>query len=102
MRHNAIYSGLIVLSLCHRGAARPRRFLKQTVAAERAAYYVDLGFTGLKFDPMPNIFDGEHPPVQLSLDWLRKTEETMAAVRGAVGEGFPHPTEGTGARRGTG
>jgi 2-dehydro-3-deoxyphosphogalactonate aldolase len=56
------------------------------LAAERAAYYVDLGFTGLKFDPMPGTFDGEYPPVQLSLDWLRQTEQTMAAVRAAVGD----------------
>ena len=52
-------------------------------AAERAAAYVEEGFTGVKFDPvMPfSAFD----PRQLSLEALSNAEKVVGSVREAVG-----------------
>jgi galactonate dehydratase len=53
-------------------------------AAKRAAYYIQKGFTALKFDPvvpmMPTF------PVQLTLESLRCAENVVKAVREAVGD----------------
>jgi len=53
------------------------------LAAERAAQYVDRGFTALKFDPAGpySAFD----PRQLSLESLDRTERYVRQVREAVG-----------------
>ncbi|MCL5027022.1 MAG: mandelate racemase/muconate lactonizing enzyme family protein [Chloroflexi bacterium] len=52
-------------------------------AAERAAHYLDLGFTALGFDPAapstPN-------PRELSLEQLRYVENVVKAVRDTVGD----------------
>jgi galactonate dehydratase len=53
------------------------------LASERAAWYVEQGFTAVKFDPLPDMspFD----PVQLSLEALTNAEEVVRRVREAVG-----------------
>ncbi len=53
------------------------------LAAERAAEYVELGFTGIKFDPAGpyTIYDGRQP----SLDRLRLSVEFVEKIREAVG-----------------
>jgi 2-dehydro-3-deoxyphosphogalactonate aldolase len=53
------------------------------VAPERAAYYADLGFTAIKFDPAApyTAFD----PRQLSLETLDRCERYVKNVREAVG-----------------
>jgi galactonate dehydratase len=52
-------------------------------AAARAAYYVEQGFTAVKFDPVgPSI----PTPKQLSLETLRNAENVVKAVREAVGD----------------
>lgn len=53
------------------------------VAPERAAYYADLGFTAVKFDPVGpyTVYD----PRQLSLETLDRVERYVANVREAVG-----------------
>ena len=53
------------------------------LAAERAAEYVDWGFTGIKFDPAGpyTIYDGHQP----SLDRLRLSVEFVRKIREAVG-----------------
>src|SRR5262245_15778189 len=55
------------------------------LAAERAAAYVEQGFTALKFDPLGpySAFD----PRQPSLEALSRTERYVAQVREAVGDG---------------
>jgi galactonate dehydratase len=53
-------------------------------AAERAAAYAKMGFTGVKFDPAPPIFvDSPH---QLPLETLANAEEVVRKVREAVGD----------------
>ena len=53
------------------------------MAAERAAEYVKLGFTAVKFDPVGgySAFD----PRQIKLEMLDHTEKMTAAIREAVG-----------------
>jgi 2-dehydro-3-deoxyphosphogalactonate aldolase len=53
------------------------------VAAERAAYYADLGFTAVKFDPVGpySAFD----PRQPSLEALERSETFVRRIREAVG-----------------
>ncbi len=52
------------------------------LAAERAAYYLDLGFTAIGFDPvMPTTPN----PRNLTLDQLQYAEDVTAAVRKTVG-----------------
>lgn len=58
--------------------------------AERAAYYADLGFTGVKLDPFgfaPTQAQGlgQVVPVQYSLPALDTAEAVIAAIREAVG-----------------
>jgi 2-dehydro-3-deoxyphosphogalactonate aldolase len=53
------------------------------VAPERAAYYADLGFTAVKFDPA-NPFTA-FDPRQLSLETLDRCERYVHNVREAVG-----------------
>ncbi len=52
-------------------------------AAKRAAEYVDLGFTAVKFDPVGpyTAFD----PRQLSLEALERAESFVSSIREAVG-----------------
>lgn len=54
------------------------------LAAERAAQYVELGFTAVKFDPLGSysVFD----PRQPSLEALRRAETYTLRVREAVGD----------------
>jgi 2-dehydro-3-deoxyphosphogalactonate aldolase len=52
------------------------------MAAESAAYYVAQGFTGVKFDPVPQ---AGIAPRQLSLEVLDNTEAVTESVRNAVG-----------------
>ena len=54
------------------------------LAAERAAAYVEQGFTALKFDPSGpyTVYDGRQP----SLDALSRSERYVAKVREAVGD----------------
>ena len=58
-------------------------YLDPDLAAERAAQYVDWGFTALKFDPTGaySAFD----PRQLSLQSLDRTERYVRQIREAVG-----------------
>ena len=53
-------------------------------AAERAAHYADMGFTGVKFDPAGpyTSFD----PRQLSLEALNRSAAITSAIREAVGD----------------
>ncbi|MEM7499892.1 MAG: mandelate racemase/muconate lactonizing enzyme family protein [Pseudomonadota bacterium] len=52
-------------------------------AAERAAYYAGLGFTGLKFDPAGpyTVYDGRQP----DLEALERSEAFCKAIREAIG-----------------
>jgi galactonate dehydratase len=53
-------------------------------AGERAAYYLKMGFTAIKFDPVgPGTV---HAPLQLSVGNLAKSEAVVRAVREAVGD----------------
>ena len=54
------------------------------LAGERAAAYVKMGFTGVKFDPVspPTV----HAPYQLSLRRLENAEAVVKNVREAVGD----------------
>ena len=52
-------------------------------AAERAAAYVKMGFTGVKFDPCPPSMAN---PLQLSLEALENAEAVVRNVREAVGD----------------
>lgn len=54
--------------------------------AEMAAELVDEGFTGLKFDPLPQFKEKEHRPWDLSQAELGHAERAVAAIREAVGE----------------
>lgn len=54
------------------------------LAAERAAEYVDWGFTGVKFDPVGpyTIFDGRQPSLgrlELSVEFVRKIREAVGS-----------------------
>ena len=67
--------------------APPERRSAQTiadVAAERAAHYVKMGFTALKFDPVEPVT--VQAPYQLSLKRLENAEKVASAVREAVGD----------------
>ena len=59
-------------------------YMDPDLAAERAAAYVDKGFTAVKFDPVGpySAFD----PRQPSLEALARTETYVARVREAVGD----------------
>jgi galactonate dehydratase len=59
-------------------------YMDPDLAAERAAAYVELGFTALKFDPLGpySAFDPREP----SLEALARTEAYVARVREAVGD----------------
>lgn len=53
-------------------------------AAERAAHYLKMGFTAIKFDPVgPGTV---HAPLQLSVANLANAEAVIRAVRDAVGD----------------
>ena len=52
------------------------------LAAESAAWYVDQGFTGIKFDP---ISQGGITPRQLSMEELDNAEAVIESVRKAIG-----------------
>jgi galactonate dehydratase len=53
-------------------------------AAERAAHYLKMGFTAIKFDPVgPGTV---HAPLQLSIANLANTEAVVGAVREVVGD----------------
>ncbi|MFT5769725.1 MAG: galactonate dehydratase, partial [Lysobacterales bacterium] len=58
-------------------------YLDPDLAAERAAQYVDWGFTAIKFDPAGaySAFD----PRQLSMEALDRTERYVRQIREAVG-----------------
>jgi galactonate dehydratase len=58
-------------------------YIDPDLAAQRAAEYVDLGFTAIKFDPVTpySAFD----PRQLSLAELDRAEAYVKAIREAVG-----------------
>jgi galactonate dehydratase len=53
------------------------------IAAERAAAYVKIGFTGVKLDPCPSSMAN---PIQLSLGALENAEAVVKNVREAVGD----------------
>jgi galactonate dehydratase len=53
-------------------------------AAERAAHYLKMGFTAIKFDPVgPGTV---HAPLQLTVGNLANSEAVIGAVREAVGD----------------
>ncbi len=54
--------------------------------AELATHFVDQGFTGLKFDPVPQVKRREPKPFELRQHELGNAERGVAAVREAVGE----------------
>ena len=66
-----------------RRAKGPRSTATPDLAAERAAAYVQKGFTAVKFDPVGpySAFD----PRQLSLEALEHTERFVRSLREAVG-----------------
>ena len=53
---------------------------------ELAKHYVDEGFTGLKFDPVPQIKRRVPKPFELRQHELGNAERVVAAVREAIGE----------------
>ena len=54
------------------------------VAGERAAEYVKMGFTAIKFDPVG--LPTSHAPLQLSVETLENAEAVVKSVREAVGD----------------
>ena len=54
------------------------------IAAERAAAYVKMGFTAVKFDPVYPVMVPD--PQQISLESLANAEEVVRRVREAVGD----------------
>jgi 2-dehydro-3-deoxyphosphogalactonate aldolase len=65
-------------------------WMQPDLVAERAAYYADLGFTGVKLDPFgfavtPDQGLGQTVPVQYSLSALDTAEAVIRAIREAVG-----------------
>lgn len=54
------------------------------IAGERAAYYMKMGFTAIKFDPIRLI--GYLAPIQIGLEALGTAEKTVKNVREAVGD----------------
>ncbi len=64
-------------------AGEPSPHTDPKAAAERALWYVEQGFTAIKFDPVgPSV----NNPVQLDLDTLRRAENVVRSVREAVGD----------------
>lgn len=61
-----------------------RTYHDPDLAAERAAYYVSRGFTGIKFDPAGPYT--RYDPRQLSLEELNRSEEFVIKLRAAVGD----------------
>ncbi|MCL5775857.1 mandelate racemase/muconate lactonizing enzyme family protein [Limibaculum sp. FT325] len=61
----------------------PNAYNDPDIAAERAAHYLSLGFTALKFDPAGpyTVFDGHEP----SLEDLDRSERFCRVLREAVG-----------------
>lgn len=53
------------------------------LAGERAAAYMKMGFTAVKFDPVGH--PTSHAPLQLSLETLENAETVVKSVREAVG-----------------
>jgi galactonate dehydratase len=53
-------------------------------AAQRAADYMHLGFTAVKFDPLHDLML-PHSPFELSVEMLDRAEEVVRLVREAVG-----------------
>ncbi|MHA6616205.1 mandelate racemase/muconate lactonizing enzyme family protein [Pseudonocardia sp. DLS-67] len=69
---------------------RHEMWTQPDLAAERAAHYADLGFTGVKLDPFGTFPTedqglGQLVPVQYSLHALDTAEAVIAAIRAAVG-----------------
>jgi 2-dehydro-3-deoxyphosphogalactonate aldolase len=69
---------------------RHELWMQPDLVAERAAYYADLGFTGVKLDPFgfavtPDQGLGQTVPVQYSLSALDTAEAVIRAIREAVG-----------------
>jgi len=69
---------------------RHEMWTQPDLVAERAAYYADQGFTGVKLDPFGTVVTegqglGQLVPVQYSLDALDTAEAVIAAIRAAVG-----------------
>jgi len=64
-------------------AGEPSPHTSPERAAERAAWYVEQGFTAVKFDP---VGPSTATPVQLDLDTLRRAGNVVKAVREAVGD----------------
>ncbi len=62
----------------------PKTYSDPEMAAERATYYVQQGFTAVKFDPAGpySAFDGRQP----SLTSLARSEEFCRLIRDAVGD----------------
>lgn len=54
------------------------------LAGERAAAYMKMGFTAVKFDPVGH--PTSHAPLQLSLETLENAETVVKSVREAVGD----------------
>jgi len=54
------------------------------LAGERAAAYVKMGFTAVKFDPIRLL--SYHAPIQVSLEELENAEAVVKSVREAVGD----------------
>jgi 2-dehydro-3-deoxyphosphogalactonate aldolase len=65
------------------GPGEPSPHTDPERAAVRAAYYVEQGFTAVKFDPVGPIVS---TPKQLSLEVLCNAENVVKAVREAVGD----------------
>ena len=55
-------------------------------AAERAMAYKEMGYTGIKFDPVK--FESQYQPFQPTLEGLDQSEEVIAAIRKKVGPHF--------------
>ena len=51
--------------------------------AEAASRLADMGFTGVKLDPMP--YSGPRSPIEFSLEDYDRAERTIEAIREAVG-----------------
>ena len=62
-------------------------WLKPDVVAKYAKRYADMGYTGLKYDPIEMISPSGYPatPWELRLEELHRAEESVSAVREAIG-----------------
>ena len=79
-----IYPDQDDLDQSHKNNTEPKAYNNPEVAAERAAHYVQQGFTAVKFDPAG--YYSVYDPRQADLKHIKQSAEFCRAIRGAVGK----------------